>query len=124
MKEKILTTEEFLKDFKLEGKLEFSKKSTIGSISVSPEKTLFFARHWNSPTVVSVNTGTAYTCRIGDSPYNFDFDVVSFRRDKKGVIKVVHVYTNYHHTNEIPPFIEDQMPDDFKKKVQFYLNER
>jgi len=124
MKGKFLTTEEFSKKFELGEKLEFSIESPFNSIHVSPEKTLFFARHWNSPTEMTTTTGTAYTCRIGDPPHKFDFDVLSFHLNKKGVPEVIHVYTNYHHTNEIPPFIENQMPDDIKKKVQSYLNER
>lgn len=122
MKKKYLTQEE-LQKFKLGEKLEFSTRSPFNSISVSSEKTLFFAWHW---APVSDATGTAYVCRSGDSPYKFDFDVLSFRRNEKGGAEVDHVpknSTNYHNTNEIPQFIRD-LPKNIEDRIKVYLTNK
>lgn len=120
MKKKYLTREEFQSKFESGEKLEFSIESPFGSISVFPEKTLFFARHWDPSFAMAGATGTAYVCRIGDS-CSFDFDVLSLRLNKKGMPEVFHVYTDYHHTNEMPQFMNDQMPSDIKDRVKNYL---
>ena len=120
-KKKYLTAEEFQNRFKSRERLEFSTKSPFNSISVSSEKTLFFAWHWDPSIAITGATGTAYACRVGGYPYKFDFDVHSLRLNKYGVPEVFHVYTDYHHTNEMPQFINDQMPDDIKNKVEKYL---
>ncbi|HDY73065.1 MAG TPA: hypothetical protein ENH86_00635 [Candidatus Jorgensenbacteria bacterium] len=114
---------EFSNKSELEGELEFSIDSPFNSISISPEKTLFFARHWDNPIAMTNSTGTAYVCRIGDPPHRFDFDVLSFCLNERGVPVVIHVYTGYHNTNEIPQFIEAKMPEDIKTRIQAYLDE-
>lgn len=121
MKKKYLTPEEFQNKFESGEKLEFSIESPFESISVSPEKTLFFTKHWDTDIVMTGATGTAYICRTGDTQCRFDFDVLSLRLNKNSVPQVFHVYTDYHHTNKIPQFINDQMPDDIKNRVENYL---
>lgn len=118
MQDKFLTPEEFQNKFKSENRIEFSMESPFESISISPEKTIFFARHWDEPIAMTESTGTAYVCRIGDPPYKFDFDVLSFRLNNVGVPTVTHVYTDYHHTNEIPKFIESQIPEEIKVRIE------
>ena len=117
-KEKFLTSEEFQNKFETGEELKFNIQSPFAAISISLEKTLFFAWHWDKPVVMAGTTGTAYACRIGDPPYKSDFVVYSFRLDENDVPVVFHVYTNYHHTNEIPKFISYQMPDYIKNKIK------
>lgn len=123
-KHKTLTPEEFQEKFDPKGKIEFSLESPFNSISISPEKTLFIARHWDQllattkPLDKTNTTGTAYICRVGNPPCKFDFDVLSFRLDRAGIPMILHVYTEYHHTNEIPEFIKEQMPDNIKEKIK------
>jgi len=122
-KKKFLTLEEFPKKFRIEEKLTFSVESPFNSISISPEKTLFIAWHWDDPIITVNSGGTVYICRRGDLPYKFDFDVLSLRLNEKGTPEISPLYTDYHHVNEIPPFLTAQMPDDIKNKVQSYLEE-
>jgi hypothetical protein len=123
MKQKFLTPGEFPKKFKAKSELTFSEDSPFTRITLPPEKTLFYAWHWDHPLIMADSRGTAYICRKGHHPYKFDFDVSSLRsKNSKCVPEFFRVYMDYHNTKEIPPFLMAGMPEDIKNKVQLYLD--
>lgn len=134
MRNKLLTLEEFEKTFSPHQKLVFHENSPFSKIT-APKGTIFFATHWNDPctTITSTNpmtvtTGTAYVCCVGDSktPIKFYAYYLRLNSDESGVVLDIRKPDlEYHHVGDIkkiPSFITSQAPKEFLTKISKALN--
>lgn len=125
MRRKFLNWEQYQKNMKPEEELTFSKESPFSPITKSPE-VVFFAWHGSMNLVAKGISGTLYICRegIGD-PVAFNFDVLPiFLSEDMKRIEMTNQKQEYHWTEKIPDFIEEQAPNWVLEEAQKIIDNK
>ena len=128
IRKKPLIQEEFEKTFEPEEKLVFQTTSPFSKIT-DPKGAIFFASHWNQPTVRGT-TGTTYVCCAGDfrNPIKFYGYYLRLNPDRSGtILDIKKPDLGYHHVRkieDIPSFIKDQASPEILIKIGKILDQK